>query len=100
MTLILLCLQQTNDLRCSTRLLNEKFEKMSEAKKAIIWELGFGGLMHIPLMNKLLKELVNSFNLDKNKLDTRHGDIFPEKVSLKELSEEHKEFLEGSRKKY
>ncbi|RYR30575.1 hypothetical protein Ahy_B01g055321 [Arachis hypogaea] len=60
---ILLCLQQTKDLRCSTRLLNEKFKKIR-----------FGGLMHIPPMNvphKLLKELANSFNLDKNKLDTK-----------------------------
>ncbi|QHN96331.1 uncharacterized protein DS421_18g617500 [Arachis hypogaea] len=49
---------------------------MSEAKKVIVRELGFGGLMHIPLMkvpHKLLKELANSFNLDKNKLDTSHG---------------------------
>ncbi|RYR68531.1 hypothetical protein Ahy_A03g015027 [Arachis hypogaea] len=78
---------------------------MSEAKKAIIRELGFGGLMHIPPMNvtsKLLKELVNSFNLDKNKLDTRHratlglnasGDIFPNKVSFKKLSKENKEIF-------
>ncbi|RYR48239.1 hypothetical protein Ahy_A07g034245 isoform A [Arachis hypogaea] len=76
MTLILLCLQQTEDLRCSTRLLNEKFQKMSEPKKPIVQKLGFGVLMHIPPMNvphKLLKEFANSFNLDKNKLDTRHG---------------------------
>ncbi|RYR61796.1 hypothetical protein Ahy_A04g019008 isoform B [Arachis hypogaea] len=73
MTLVLLCSQQTKDLRYSTQLLNKKFEKMSKAKKAIVCELGFGGLMHISPMNvphKLLKELANSFNLDKNKLDT------------------------------
>ncbi|KAL4321291.1 hypothetical protein AHAS_Ahas14G0095800 [Arachis hypogaea] len=49
---------------------------MREAKKAIVRELEFDGLMHLPLMNvphKLLKELAYSFNLDKNKLDTRHG---------------------------
>ncbi|RYR10244.1 hypothetical protein Ahy_B05g078717 [Arachis hypogaea] len=60
---------QTKDLKCVTRLLSEKFEKMSEAKNAIVRELRFGGLMHIPPMNvphKLLKELANSFNLDKN----------------------------------
>ncbi|RYR64051.1 hypothetical protein Ahy_A03g010202 [Arachis hypogaea] len=115
MILIFLCLQQTEDLRCSARLLNEKFEKMSETKKAIIRELEFGGLMHIMLMNmphKLLKELANSFNLDKNKSDTRHGSLkikpkkigavvginasrnkFSEKVSFKELSEENKEIF-------
>ncbi|KAL4293847.1 hypothetical protein AHAS_Ahas18G0169000 [Arachis hypogaea] len=78
------------------RLLNEKFEKMSEAKKAIIRELRFGGLMNIPSMNvlhKLLKELANSFNLDKNKLDTRHGDLFSDKVIFKKLSEENKEIF-------
>ncbi|RYR23827.1 hypothetical protein Ahy_B02g057318 [Arachis hypogaea] len=88
--------KQTKDLKCSTRLLNEKFEKMSEAKKAIIRELGFGGLMHILPMNvphKLLKELANSFNLVKNKLDTRHGDLFFKKLSFKELSEENKEIF-------
>ncbi|RYR48236.1 hypothetical protein Ahy_A07g034243 [Arachis hypogaea] len=95
---------------------------MSEAKKTIVQELGFGGLVHIPPMNvphKLLKELANSFNLDKNKLNTRHGslkikpkkigaalslnasgDLFFEKVSFKELSEENKEILGSSRKKY
>ncbi|KAL4337681.1 hypothetical protein AHAS_Ahas12G0134500 [Arachis hypogaea] len=85
---------------------------MSEAKKAIVRELGFGGLMHIPPMNvpyKLLKKLANSFNLDKNKLDTSHGsfkvkpkiigaalglnasgDLFSDKVKFKDLSEENK----------
>ncbi|RYR66701.1 hypothetical protein Ahy_A03g012764 [Arachis hypogaea] len=86
---------------------------MSERKKAIVQELGFDGLMHIPPMNvphKLLKELAYSFNFSKNKLDIRHGaltikpkkigasiglnasgDLFSEKVNFKELSEENKE---------
>ncbi|KAL4300174.1 hypothetical protein AHAS_Ahas17G0174500 [Arachis hypogaea] len=66
---------------------------MIEAKKAIVQELGFGGLMQIPpirVHHKLLKELANSFNLDKNTLETPYGDLFPEKVSYKELSEENK----------
>ncbi|RYR56952.1 hypothetical protein Ahy_A05g022690 [Arachis hypogaea] len=112
MTLILLCLQQTKDLKYATRLLSEKFERMSEPKKVIVRELGFGGLMHIPPMNmphKLLKELANSFKLDKNTLETSYGsfkvkpktigaalsinasgDPFPNKVSYKNLSEENK----------
>ncbi|RYR25499.1 hypothetical protein Ahy_B02g059294 [Arachis hypogaea] len=76
MTLILLFLQQTKDLKCATRLLSEKFENMSEAKKAIVRKLGFGGLMHIPLMrvpHKLLKELANSFKLGKNTLKTSYS---------------------------
>ncbi|RYR65552.1 hypothetical protein Ahy_A03g011484 [Arachis hypogaea] len=85
---------QTKDLRYFTRLLNEKFQNMSVEKKAIVRELGFNGLMHNPPMNvthKLLKELEYSFNLSKNKLDTQYGDLFPEKVNFKELSEENKE---------
>ncbi|RYR21405.1 hypothetical protein Ahy_B03g066682 [Arachis hypogaea] len=105
-------LLQTKDLKYATRLLSEKFEKMSELKKAIIRELGFGGLMYIPPMNvphKLLKELANSFKLGKNTLDTSYGsfkvkpktigaalginasgDLFSDKVSYKNLSEENK----------
>ncbi|RYR14659.1 hypothetical protein Ahy_B04g071323 [Arachis hypogaea] len=71
--------------------------------------------MHIPLMNVpqiLLNELAYSFNLEKNKLDTRHGslkfkpkkigvalglnasgDLFFKKVSFKDLSEENKEIF-------
>ncbi|RYR70368.1 hypothetical protein Ahy_A03g016867 [Arachis hypogaea] len=103
---------QTKDLKCATRLLSEKFEKMSEPKKAIVRELDFSGLMHIPPMNvphKLLKESANSFKLDKNTLKTSYGsfkikpktivdaldlnasgDLFLDKVSYKYLSEEIK----------
>ncbi|RYR49666.1 hypothetical protein Ahy_A07g036196 [Arachis hypogaea] len=112
MTLILLFLQQTKDLKCATRLLSEKFKNISEAKKAIIRELGFGGLIHIPPMrvhHKLLKELANSFKLGKYTLETSYGsfkvkpstigaalglnasgDLFPDKVSYKKLFEENK----------
>ncbi|RYR41361.1 hypothetical protein Ahy_A08g037757 [Arachis hypogaea] len=108
MTLILLCLQQIKDLKCAIRLLSEKFEKMSKPKKAIVRELGFGGLMHILPMNvphKLLKELANSFKLGKKThwkqamvkpktiRDTlglnASGDLFLDKVSYKNLSEEN-----------
>ncbi|RYR08755.1 hypothetical protein Ahy_B05g076584 [Arachis hypogaea] len=85
---------------------------MSEPKKAIVRELGFGGLMHIPPMNvphKILKELANSFKLSKNTLETNYdsfkvkpktigavlglnasGDLFLDKVSYKNLSKENK----------
>ncbi|RYQ97680.1 hypothetical protein Ahy_B08g093759 [Arachis hypogaea] len=77
---------------------------MSEPKKAIVRELDFGGLMHIPPINvphKLLKELANSFKLGKIILETSYGsfkvkpktirvvlglnasgDLFPDKVSV------------------
>ncbi|QHO51731.1 uncharacterized protein DS421_2g33440 [Arachis hypogaea] len=67
---------QTKDLKCATHLLSEKFKNMSEEKKAIVRDLGFGGLMHIlPLRvyHKLLKELANSFKLGKNTLETGYG---------------------------
>ncbi|RYR72770.1 hypothetical protein Ahy_A02g006985 [Arachis hypogaea] len=75
--MILVCFvySKSEDLRCSTRLLHEKFKYISEMKKVIIRELGFEGLMHIPLINvphKLLKELALSFNLSKSKLDMQH----------------------------
>ncbi|KAL4305498.1 hypothetical protein AHAS_Ahas16G0084300 [Arachis hypogaea] len=38
---------QTKDLKCATHLLSEKFRNMSEEKKTIVRDLGFGGLMHI-----------------------------------------------------
>ncbi|QHO15682.1 uncharacterized protein DS421_10g297020 [Arachis hypogaea] len=84
---------------------------MSEPKKAIVCELGFGRLMHIPPMNvphKLLKELANSFKLGKNTLETSYGsfkvkpktiedahglnvsgELFSDKVSYKNLFEEN-----------
>ncbi|RYR55635.1 hypothetical protein Ahy_A06g030818 [Arachis hypogaea] len=104
---------KTLDLRCSTRLLNEKFQNMSKEKKTIVRDLSFGGLMHIPPMNvlhKLLKELAYSFDVRTNRLDIRYGvltinpenigatlglnasgALFPNKVNFKEFSEEDKE---------
>ncbi|QHO06083.1 uncharacterized protein DS421_14g451630 [Arachis hypogaea] len=67
---------QTKDLKCATHLLSKKFENMSEEKKAIVRDLGFGGLMHIPPLrvhHKLLKELANSFKLGKNTLEISYG---------------------------
>ncbi|KAL4381824.1 hypothetical protein AHAS_Ahas04G0172100 [Arachis hypogaea] len=103
---------QTKDLKFATRLLSEKFEKISDPKKEIVRELGFGGLIHILPMNmphKLLKELANSFKLVRNTLKASYGsfkvkpkkigtafglnasgDLFLEKVSYKDLSKENK----------
>ncbi|RYR33436.1 hypothetical protein Ahy_A10g048018 isoform B [Arachis hypogaea] len=64
---------QTKDLKCATHLLSEIFRNMSKEKKAIVRNLEFGGLMHIPLLkvhHKLLKKLANSFKLGKNTLET------------------------------
>ncbi|QHN98943.1 uncharacterized protein DS421_13g393720 [Arachis hypogaea] len=112
---------QTKDLKCATHLLSEKFGNMTEEKKAIVRDLGFGGLMHIPplrMHHKLLKELANSFKLGKNTLETGYGsfrvlpstigtalvlnasgDLFPTKVSYKELSEENKQIFRRFQRK-
>ncbi|RYQ88340.1 hypothetical protein Ahy_B09g095589 isoform F [Arachis hypogaea] len=88
-----------------------KFIKISE-KKAIVRDLGFGGLMHIPPLkvdHQLLRELANNFKLGENRLKTGYGsfqitpktigdalginatgDLFPEKVEYKKLSDDDK----------
>ncbi|RYQ99123.1 hypothetical protein Ahy_B07g086996 [Arachis hypogaea] len=106
---------QTKDLKCATHLLNEKFRNMSEEKKTIVRNLGFGGLMHIPPLrvhHQLLRELANNFKLGENILETGYssfkirpktigdalginasGDLFPQKVNYKKLSEDDKEIF-------
>ncbi|RYR42524.1 hypothetical protein Ahy_A08g038992 [Arachis hypogaea] len=94
---------------------------MTEEKKAIVRDLGFGGLMHIPPLrvdHQLLRELANNFKLGENRLKTGYGDalginaivdawvylnrlgyfvvflfvgdLFPEKVDYKKLSDDDK----------
>ncbi|QHN81499.1 uncharacterized protein DS421_20g687420 [Arachis hypogaea] len=103
--------KQTKDLKCATHLLSDKFRNMSEEKKAIVRDLGFGGLMHIPPLrvdHQLLRELANNFKLGDNRLKTGYGsfqitpktighalginatDLFPEKVEYKKLSDDDK----------
>ncbi|RYR40492.1 hypothetical protein Ahy_A09g046248 [Arachis hypogaea] len=103
---------QTKDLKCATHLLNDKFRNMTEEKKAIVRDLGFGGLIHIPPLrvdHQLLRELANNFKLGEHKLKTGYGsfqitpkkigdalginatgDLFPEKVDYKKLSDDDK----------
>ncbi|QHO23900.1 uncharacterized protein DS421_12g367560 [Arachis hypogaea] len=106
---------QTKDLKCATHLLNEKFRNMSEEKTMIVRDLEFGGLMHIPPLRvhyQLLRELANNFKLGENRLETGYGsfkitpktigdalginasgDLFPQKVNYKKLSEDDKEIF-------
>ncbi|QHO23855.1 uncharacterized protein DS421_12g367160 [Arachis hypogaea] len=103
---------QTKDLKCATHLLSDKFRNMTEEKKAIVRDLGFGGLMHIPPLrvhHQLLRELANNFKHGENRLETGYGsfkitprkishalginatgDLFPQKVEYKKLSEDDK----------
>ncbi|QHN82806.1 uncharacterized protein DS421_20g699040 [Arachis hypogaea] len=88
---------------------------MSEEKKIIVRNLGFGGLMHIPPLRvhyQILRELANSFKLGKNRLETGYGsfkvrpkiigaalsinasgDLFSQKVNYKDLSEDDKQIF-------
>ncbi|QHO24223.1 uncharacterized protein DS421_12g370350 [Arachis hypogaea] len=103
---------KTKDLKCATHLLSDKFRNMTEEKKAIVRDLGFGGLMHIPPLrvdHQLLRELANNFKLGENRLKTGYGsfqitpktigdalginatgNLFPEKVEYKQLSDDDK----------
>ncbi|RYR28282.1 hypothetical protein Ahy_B01g052400 [Arachis hypogaea] len=113
--LVVLVLLQTKDLKCATHLLSEKFRNMSEEKKMIVRNLGFGDLMHIPPLrvhHQLLRELANNFKLGENRLETGYGsfkirpktigdalginasgDLFPQKVNYKDLYEDDKEIF-------
>ncbi|XP_020972893.1 uncharacterized protein LOC110269420 [Arachis ipaensis] len=106
---------QTKDLKCATHLLNDKFRNMSEEKKTIVRDLGFGGLMHIPPLrvhHQVLRELANNFKLGENRLEIGYGsfkitpkkigdvlginatgDLFPQKVDYKKFSEDDKEIF-------
>ncbi|QHN81325.1 uncharacterized protein DS421_20g685840 [Arachis hypogaea] len=88
---------------------------MSEEKKTIVRNLGFGGLMHIPPLrvhHQILRELANSFKLGENRLENGYGsfkvrqktigaavginasgDLFPQKVNYKDLSEDDKQIF-------
>ncbi|QHO08152.1 uncharacterized protein DS421_14g470030 [Arachis hypogaea] len=106
---------ETKDLKCAIHLLSEKFRNMSEEKKTIVRDLGFSGLMHIPPLrvhHQVLRELANNFKLGENRLETSYGsfkirpktigdalsinasgDLFPQKVNYKDLSEDDKEIF-------
>ncbi|RYR78483.1 hypothetical protein Ahy_A01g003304 [Arachis hypogaea] len=85
---------------------------MSEEKKTIVRDLGLSCLMHIPPLrvhHQVLRELANNFKLGENRLETGYGsfkitprkigdalginatgDLFPQKVDYKKLSEDDK----------
>ncbi|QHO56412.1 uncharacterized protein DS421_3g73480 [Arachis hypogaea] len=69
---------------------------MSEEKKMIVRDLGFSGLMHIPSLkvhHQVLRELANNFKLGENRLEIGYGDLFPQKINYKKLSEDDKEIF-------
>ncbi|RYR48846.1 hypothetical protein Ahy_A07g034918 [Arachis hypogaea] len=87
---------ETHDLRCSTRLIARVFAELSEKKKVIVEEMGFGVLRHIPELNvshKLLRGLILCFDLYHRFLDTRNGKIY---ITLpSKLNEQQKEIVDS-----
>ncbi|RYR33040.1 hypothetical protein Ahy_A10g047585 [Arachis hypogaea] len=60
---------------------------MSEEKKTIVRDLGFGGLMHIPPLrvhHQVLRELANNFKLGEHRLETGYGSF---KISPKTIGD-------------
>ncbi|KAL4374809.1 hypothetical protein AHAS_Ahas05G0218900 [Arachis hypogaea] len=90
---------------------------MNNDKKALVEELRFFAMTHIPALNvshKLLKELTYSFDLYNSTLQTRYGVIeitlkkkrdslglnasrerYPNKITNKEINKEQKEVIEN-----
>ncbi|RYQ89861.1 hypothetical protein Ahy_B09g096278 isoform C [Arachis hypogaea] len=76
---------------------------MAEEKKAIVRDLGFGGLMHVPPLrvdHQLLRELANNFKLGENKLKTGYGSfqITPKTIARKQHIKKGKKMDSRKRK--
>ncbi|QHN81910.1 uncharacterized protein DS421_20g691060 [Arachis hypogaea] len=108
---------KTHDLSYSTRSIARVFTELGERKKAIVEEMEFGALRHIPELNishKLLRELILSFDLYHEFLDTCYAKVyitsakigdalglnsggghFFEKVAYSKLNEQQKEIVDS-----
>ncbi|KAL4391191.1 hypothetical protein AHAS_Ahas03G0220400 [Arachis hypogaea] len=79
-------LQKTHDLICQTKAIARVFKAMSQEKKYIVEEMGFGALEQVPEMNishSLLRELIACYDDYYGCLNTLHGKIYitPDKVA-------------------
>ncbi|RYQ94963.1 hypothetical protein Ahy_B08g089942 [Arachis hypogaea] len=76
----------THYCRCQTKAMATVYRDMTQEKKDIVEEMGFGALAHIPEMNvshALLRELIDHFDEEKGCLKTLQGRIYitPRKVA-------------------
>ncbi|XLR36036.1 hypothetical protein S83_063936, partial [Arachis hypogaea] len=70
---------KTHDCRCHTKAIVRMFKEMSQEKKDIVEEMGFGVLAHLPKMNvshSLLRELIACHDDYHGCLKTLHGKIY------------------------
>ncbi|QHN87385.1 uncharacterized protein DS421_16g554630 [Arachis hypogaea] len=77
---------KTHYCRCQTKAISTVYMQMSQEKKDIVEEIGFGALANVPKMNvsnTLLKELLDRFDKEKGCLKTLQGKIYitPRKVA-------------------
>ncbi|XLR27019.1 hypothetical protein S83_054919, partial [Arachis hypogaea] len=77
---------KTHDCRCQTKAIAKVFKEMSQEKKDIVEEMGFGALAHVLEMNishNLLRELVACYDDYYGCLKTLHEKIYitPDKVA-------------------
>ncbi|KAL4299215.1 hypothetical protein AHAS_Ahas17G0078600 [Arachis hypogaea] len=70
---------KTHYCRCQTKVMATMYRDMTQEKKDIVEEMGFGGLAHVPEMNfshALLRELIDHFDEEKACLKTLQGRIY------------------------
>ncbi|RYR09603.1 hypothetical protein Ahy_B05g077974 isoform C [Arachis hypogaea] len=77
---------KTHYCRCQTKAIATVYREMSQEKKDIVEEMGFGALENVPKMNvsnTLLKELLDRFDEEKGCLKTVQEKIYitPRKVA-------------------
>ncbi|XLR47713.1 hypothetical protein S83_032373, partial [Arachis hypogaea] len=77
---------KTHYCRCQTKAIATVYREMSQEKKDIVEEMGFGALANVLEMNvsnTLLKELLDHFNEERGCLKTLQGKIYitPQKVA-------------------
>ncbi|QHO49358.1 uncharacterized protein [Arachis hypogaea] len=108
---------KTHYCRCQTRTIATVYRKMSQEKKEIVEQIGFGGLPHVPEMNvsnTMLVELIDRFDIERGCLKTLQGTInitprkvaaalginngenlFPEKVNYSKLNPAENEIFDS-----
>ncbi|RYR54149.1 hypothetical protein Ahy_A06g029401 [Arachis hypogaea] len=89
---------KTHDCRCQTKLIATVFKAMSQEKKDIVEEMGFGMLAHVLEMNVshiLLRELIDCYDDYNGFLNTLHRKIYITPDKYDGLNEADKQTIDG-----